>query len=200
MVQNSAKECVVERSPSKRYRALVMGKTISRYTLLAQLGPRGVLCQPHACIAFHAVLEVRKMDGGGKRGNKISHKLGLTVVYRSRNEDTGVRVQQEQTQEPGMGLWSLIQTRHLSWPCPLPPTHTNPQARFLKPQPPQESKFQKLYTSTSASSQIPFQCSCTFLGRSFPLFPCLDPKSGTEIKAWSCKLQVPKGHSASARL
>lgn len=177
-----------------------MGKTMSQYTLAAQLGPGGKLCQPHACIALHAVLEDRKMDGRGKRGNNISHKLAGTVVYRTRNEDTGVRVQQEQTQEPGTGLWSLIQTHHLSRPCPLPPTHTNPQARFLKPQPPRESKFQKLYASTSASSQFPFQCSCTFLGRSFPLLSCLDPKSSTETKAWSCKLWVSKSHSASARL
>lgn len=90
------------------------------------------------------------MHGGGKGENKISHELAVTVIYSAGNEEAGARVQQEQMQEPGMGLhersgwrglWSLIQTRCLSWPCPLPPTHTNPQAHFLKPQPPWESKF-----------------------------------------------------------
>ena len=90
------------------------------------------------------------MDGGGKGENKISHELAVTVIYGTGNEEAGMRVQQEQMREPGTGLHkchggrglrSLIQTRRLSWPCPLPPTHANPQARFLRPQPPQESKF-----------------------------------------------------------
>lgn len=50
------------------------------------------------------MLEDRKMDGGGKGENKVSHELAVAVIYGAGIEEVGARVQQEQTRELVMGL------------------------------------------------------------------------------------------------
>lgn len=115
-------------TPQKRQRALEMVKAIFWWAVVAQLGPKREHCQPQALIALHAVLEDRKTDGGGKGENKISHKLAVTVIDGTGNEETGTRVQQKQMWEPGMGLykchgWRGLQS--LTQTCCHPPTQTH---------------------------------------------------------------------------
>lgn len=81
-------------------------------------------------------------------------------------------------------------------PDALPRTHTNPQADFLKPQPPQESKFRSFLNPHQLYPKPCFNVAANFRADPSRCSRAWIPKRGTKPRAQSCKLRVSKGPSA----